>query len=48
MAQSRENAGRNTTFDIFAILLSLRKKSKSGPIFATQALLGREFRGSQT
>ena len=31
----------------FAILLSLRKKSKSGPIFATQALLCREFRGSQ-
>ena len=34
-------------FAIFAILLSLRKKSKSGPIFETQALLCREFRESQ-
>ena len=34
---------KSNYFWYFAILLSLRKKSKSGPIFATPALLCREF-----
>ena len=46
-SQQSWNRENRTTFHIFAILLSLRKKSTSGPIIATQALLCREFRESQ-
>ena len=38
---------KSNYFWYFAILLSLRKKTKSGPIFATVALLCRKLRGSQ-
>ena len=35
---------KSNYFWYFCYFISLRKKSKSGPIFATQALLCREFR----
>ena len=40
-SQQSLNCKNRTTFAIFAILLSFRNKSKSGPIFAIQALLYR-------